>query len=91
MAKTKAEEIGNVIEYPASPPIVKIGLASPFQIPGADVFTYVDIVKHRVTMTELERGILVEMRSKMQGPTAPPPLRVLVPWGNVTYVTYGRL
>ena len=52
MAKTKTEiesEVSNALTpllvNPTELPIVKIGLAQPFQIPGYDVFTYVDIVK----------------------------------------------
>lgn len=94
MATTQKSEqkiIGSTAEAEATRPIVKIGLAQPFQIVGGDVFTFIDsAVKHRnVEMRETERGILCTLHSKLQGPTAPPPKVFLVPWSTVTYVLYG--
>ncbi len=84
-------KIDSVLTYPEAPPIVKLGVAVPFQIVGGDVFTYVDVIKHRVVMTETERGVLVEIRSKLNGPSAPAAKVALVPWSNITYVLYGQV
>ena len=78
------------IGTPGTRPVVKIGVAQPFQIVGGDVFTFVDAFKHRVDMAETDRGILCTLRSKLVGPSAPKPKVFLVPWGAVTYVLYGE-
>lgn len=69
--------------------VVKLGLAHPFQVVGGDVYTFIDILKNRATMTITQYGVEVEVRSKLNGPEAPPAKKFLVPWSNVTYVLYG--
>ena len=92
MATTPKTQSDNLIQPapPAARPVVKIGVAQPFQIVGGDVFTFVDAFKHRVDMAETDRGILCTLRSKLVGPSAPKPKVFLVPWGAVTYVLYGE-
>ena len=92
MATTPKTQSDNLIQpaTPAARPVVKIGVAQPFQIVGGDVFTFVDAFKHRVDMVETDRGILCTLRSKLVGPSAPKPKVFLVPWGAVTYVLYGE-
>lgn len=89
---TKTDVKIEVVAPAAWRPIVKLGLKTPFQVPGFDVFTYVDVSKHRAEMTAQTDGVLMVLsqsqRAAAGGPVATK--HVLVPWGNITYVFYGE-
>lgn len=82
----KTQKSEQLIQSPAAKPVVKIGLAAPFQIVGGDVFTFIDCMRNRASMTVEEHGVMVTVLSRSVPPVSK---TFLVPWSNVTYVLYG--
>jgi hypothetical protein len=70
---------------------VKIGLFTPFQIVGGNVYTFIDSARDNVSMVEVDRGIYCEANSRLRGPQAQAAKKFLVPWSNVSYVLYGEI
>lgn len=84
---TKTE--ATVTVAPAATKIpVKLGIVTPFQVVGGDVYTFIDSARHRATMAETERGVYIEAKARSLDAI---PKKFLVPWANISYVVYGEL
>ncbi len=70
--------------------VVKIGLFTPFQIVGGNVYTFIDSARDGVFMEEAERGVYCEASSRLRG-SVQPTKKFLVPWSNVSYILYGEI
>jgi hypothetical protein len=71
--------------------VVKMGLFTPFQIIGGDVYTFLDCSRHRAEMAEEQLGVRVIVTSRINVPGGAQSVgkEFFVPWSNITYVVYG--
>ena len=90
MAKTEEKAApAAVVVAPAATKIpVKLGIVTPFQVVGGDVYTFIDQARHRAQMVETDRGVYVEAKARSLDAV---PKKFLVPWANISYIVYGEL
>jgi len=71
--------------------VVKVGLFTPFQIIGGDVYTFLDSSRHRAEMVEEPLGVRAIVTSRLNIPGGQKSVgkEFFVPWSNITYVVYG--